>query len=73
MKYKIIGDILILDNDYSKDDFESLAKMHHVKTIMKINHIQGTKREPVYKVLYGDETETINKETDVCLNWTWQK
>ena len=66
MKYKKIGDILILDNGYSKEDFESLAKRHHVKTIMKINHIQGTKREPVYKILYGNETETINKENG-CL------
>lgn len=66
MKYKKIGDILILDNKYSNDDFEDLAKKHHVKTIMKINHIQGTKREPVYKLLYGNETETINKENG-CL------
>ena len=57
---------MILDNGYSKEDFESLAKRHHVKTIMKINHIQGTKREPVYKILYGNETETINKENG-CL------
>ena len=62
MKYKKIGDILILDNNYSGNDFEELSKKHNVKTIMKINHIQGTKREPVYKILYGSETETINKE-----------
>lgn len=66
MKYKKIGDVLILDNNDSNDDFESLSKKHNVKTIMKINHIQGTKREPVYEVLYGDETETINKENG-CL------
>lgn len=66
MKYKKIGDILIVDNSYSNDDYESLSKRHNVKTIMKINHIQGTKREPVYKILYGGETETINKENG-CL------
>ena len=66
MKYKKIGDILILDSNYQNDDFEELSERHHVKTIMKIDHIQGTKREPVYKVLYGEETETINKENG-CL------
>ncbi len=66
MKYKRIGDILILDNSHPKEDFESLSKRHHVKTIMKIDHIQGTKREPVYKILYGSETETIHKENG-CL------
>lgn len=66
MKYKKIGDILILDNNYSGSDFDGLSKKHNVKTIMKIDHIQGTKREPVYKILYGEETETINKENG-CL------
>lgn len=66
MKYKKIGDVLILDNSCTDDDFEGLSKKHNVKTIMKIDHIQGTKREPVYKILYGDETETINKENG-CL------
>lgn len=33
---------------------------------MKIDHIQGTKREPVYNILYGNETETIHKENG-CL------
>ncbi len=66
MKYKKIGDVLILDNNYSNDDYEELSKKHNVKTIMTIDHIQGTKREPVYKILYGSETETINKENG-CL------
>ena len=66
MKFKKIGDILLLDNNYSKEDFEDLSKKHNVKTIMKIDHIQGTKREPVYKILYGNETETIHKENG-CL------
>ncbi len=66
MKYKKIGDILIVDNNYSNEDFEGLSEKHNVKTIMKIDHIQGTKREPVYKILYGSETETINKENG-CL------
>ena len=66
MKYKKIGDILILDSNYQNDDFEELSRKHSVKTIMKIDHIQGTKREPVYKILYGSQTETINKENG-CL------
>ena len=66
MRYKKIGDILILDNDDLNEDFEDLSKRHNVKTIMKIDHIQGTKREPVYKILYGSETETIHKENG-CL------
>ena len=66
MKYKKIGDILILDNNSRNEDFEGLSKKHNVKTIMKIDHIQGTRREPVYEVLYGSETETINKENG-CL------
>ena len=64
MKYKKIGDILILNDDY--DNLDELVSKHNVKTIMKIDHIQGTKREPVYKVLYGHETETVNKENK-CL------
>ncbi|WP_405293119.1 class I SAM-dependent methyltransferase [Methanobrevibacter sp.] len=66
MKYKKIGDILILDKGYCDEDFERLSRKHNVKTIMRIDHIQGTKREPVYKILYGSETETINKENG-CL------
>jgi tRNA wybutosine-synthesizing protein 2 len=66
MKYKKIGDILIIDKNYVGDDFEGLSRKHNVKTVMRIDHIQGTKREPVYKVLYGDETETVNKENG-CL------
>lgn len=66
MKYKKIGDILILDNNYENRDLEGLSKKHNVKTVMKIDHIQGTKREPVYKVLLGNETETIHKENG-CL------
>lgn len=66
MKYKKIGDILILDNNYSDNNFDELSKKYNVKTIMKINHIQGTKREPVHQILYGSSTETINKENG-CL------
>ena len=66
MKYKKIGDILILDNKFENGDLDKLARKHNVKTIMKIKHIQGTKREPSYDILYGSETETINKENK-CL------
>ena len=66
MKYKKIGDILIVDRNYQNDDYEELSRRHNVKTVMKIDHIQGTKREPVYKVLYGTQTETVHKENG-CL------
>jgi len=66
MKYKKIGDILILDNKASENNLDHLAAKHNVKTIMKINHIQGTRREPKFKILYGSETETINRENK-CL------
>ena len=64
MKYKKIGDILILNDN--PGNLDELARKHNVKTIMQVDHIQGTKREPVYKILYGSETETINKENK-CL------
>ena len=69
LKWKRIGDILILDSKFQYDsyqDLENLSKKHNVKTIMKIDHIRGTKREPVYNIIYGSETETINKENG-CL------
>ena len=64
MKYKKIGDILIIDEKY--DNLEKIAEKHNVKTIMRITNIQGSKREPNYQILYGNETETINKENK-CL------
>ena len=66
MKYKKIGDILIIDKNYADADIEELSERHNVKTVMRIDHIQGTKREPVYKILLGNETETIHKENG-CL------
>ena len=55
-----------ISGDCPDSGFEELSKKHNVKTIMKIDHIQGTRREPVYKILYGSETETVNKENG-CL------
>ena len=69
MKWKKIGDILILDNKFdvkSEAQLKELSDKHNVKTIMKVDHIYGTKREPVIKLLYGDDTKTINKENG-CL------
>ena len=69
MKWKKIGDILILDNKFtvqSDTQLKELSDKHNVKTIMKVDHIYGTKREPVIKLLYGNDTETINKENE-CL------
>lgn len=69
LKWKRIGNVLILDSKFhyeSYEDLQVLSKKHNVKTIMEIDHIQGTKREPVYNILYGNETETIHKENG-CL------
>ena len=69
MKWKKIGDILILDNKFdvkSEAQLKELSDKHKVKTIMKVDHICGTKREPVIKLLYGSDTKTINKENG-CL------
>lgn len=69
MKWKKISDILILDNKFtvqSDTQLKELSDKHNVKTIMKVDHIYGTKREPVIKLLYGNDTETINKENG-CL------
>lgn len=65
MKWKKIGNILILDNKFtvqSDKQLKELSDKHKVKTVMKVDHIHGTKREPVIKLLYGEDTETINKE-----------
>lgn len=69
MKWKKIGNILILDNKFtvqSDKQLKELSDKHKVKTVIKVDHIHGTKREPVIKLLYGEDTETINKENG-CL------
>ena len=69
MKWKKIGNILILDNKFivqSDKQLKELSDKHKVKTVMKVDHIHGTKREPVIKLLYGEDTEKINKENG-CL------
>ena len=69
MKWKKIGNILILDNKFtvqSDKQLKELSDKHKVKTVRKVDHIHGTKREPVIKLLYGEDTETINKENG-CL------
>lgn len=66
MKWKKIGDILVLDKAKDYNNLEDLAEKHNVKTIVKINHIYGTKREPQIEILYGQDCETIHKENK-CL------
>ena len=71
MKWKKIGDILIVDNKFSDDsldNLESIASEHKVKSIIKIEKIDGQKREPTISLLYGDETETIHKENGCLFN-----
>ena len=71
LKWKKIGDILVVDNKFSKtsvDSLRSLALKHRVKSIVKINHIGGEMREPSLEIIYGDETETIHKENGCLFN-----
>ena len=71
MKWKKIGDILVVDNKFSKtsvDSLEKLALKHKVKSIVKINHIGGEMREPSLEIIYGDETETVHKENGCFFN-----
>ncbi len=77
MKWKKIGDILIVDDnfrnsinfkDYFNQDnfFEEMANKHKVKSIITVDKISGKMREPNISFLYGDESETIHKE-NYCL------
>ena len=76
MKWKKIGNILILDNKFtvqSDKQLKELSDKHKVKTVMKVDHIHGTKREPVIKLLYGEDTETINKENGCLFKFDLKK
>ncbi|MCL2157754.1 MAG: class I SAM-dependent methyltransferase family protein [Methanobrevibacter sp.] len=69
MKWKKIGDILILDKNFkyeSKKDLKLLSNVHNVDTIVKIKNISGEFRKPSIEILLGDNTETIHKENG-CL------
>lgn len=71
LKWKKIGDILIVDSKFSDDDkanLEAIAAEHKVKSIVKIDRIEGQKREPTINLLYGTETETIHKENGCLFN-----
>lgn len=65
MKWKIIGKILILDDntrDLSYDELKELQSRFHVKSIIKVGKIHGQLRQPSTQILLGDSTETIHKE-----------
>jgi tRNA wybutosine-synthesizing protein 2 len=69
MKWKKIGNILILDKNFeyvSKKDLKLLLNIHDVDTIVKIKNIAGQMRKPSIEILIGDNTETIHKENG-CL------
>ncbi|MCL2115079.1 MAG: class I SAM-dependent methyltransferase family protein [Methanobrevibacter sp.] len=69
MKWKKIGNILILDKNFeyeSKKDLELLLDVHNVNTIVKIRNIAGKFRKPSIEILIGNNTETIHKENG-CL------
>lgn len=65
MKWKKIGNILIVDKSFKYnniDDLKSLSYIHNVKTIVKIKDISGKMRQPDIEILLGENTETIHKE-----------
>ena len=69
MKWKKIGNILILDNNFeyeSTNDLKLLLGSHNVETIVKIRNIAGQMRKPSIEILIGNTTETIHKENG-CL------
>ena len=69
LKWKKIGDILIVDSKFDEgSDLESIASDHKAKSIIKIERIEGQKREPTVSILYGSETETIHKENGCLFN-----
>ena len=70
LKWKKIGDILIVDSKFSSDEYslDAIALDHKVKSIIKIDKIEGQKREPTISLLYGEETETIHKENGCLFN-----
>lgn len=54
MKWKKIGNILILDNKFtvqSDKQLKELSDKHKVKTVMKVDHIHGTKKGTCYKII----------------------
>jgi len=60
MKWKLIGDVMILKKDIPQP--EELLSVPGVKTVVKLGSINGLKREPQIEVLAGQGTETIHKE-----------
>lgn len=73
MRWKKIGDILVVDDNIDLDMndenyLKCLASEHKVKSIIKVKKIEGQKREPTIEILYGNETETVHKENGCLFN-----
>lgn len=71
MKWKKIGDVLVLDKNQenlSREFLEELLKKHKVKSIVKIDHIEGQLRRPSVKFLIGDTSLTTHKENGCYFN-----
>ncbi len=64
MKWKKIGDIIVLNRDTEKP--EIFLEMKGVKSVVKVEKIWGKRRKPKTRILAGSETETIHKENK-CL------
>ena len=67
-KWEMLGDILILKmekNEYEKEIGEIYGKVLRVKTVIIDENIVGIMRKPEIRIIYGNDTETIEKENDL--------
>jgi len=66
-KYQKIGNILIVKRNLNEEEIDYLVKKTKCKSIVRYNtHITGDLRTPKVTLLYGNETETVQKEHN-CL------
>ncbi|UXM84231.1 tRNA(Phe) (4-demethylwyosine(37)-C(7)) aminocarboxypropyltransferase Taw2 [Methanococcus aeolicus] len=64
-KYQKIGDILLVKTDISNEEINQLVNKTKCKTILKYDNIKGELRQPKTTIIYGNETETIQKEYNI--------
>ncbi len=68
--WEMIGDVLFIKLpdellEHKKHIAEVYSKVLNAKTVMLQGSIEGAKREPIVKKIYGDETETVHVENCV--------
>ena len=65
VKYQKIGEIILVKTDLSNGEINQLVNKTKCKTILKQNIIKGELRQPTTTIIYGTETETIQKEYNI--------